>query len=207
MLLIKVLSSTIVFTLQSCNLLPYINLHTYKFIYTNLKSKKSYVIENRPVKMTAYTSVLPFKSINWVKTNTWTPDVLSSDKRFIYDSRSSCTENILRIMQFNSCFVHCVKSICIRSYSGPFFSAFWLSTERYVASLRIQSECWENTDQNNSEYRHFAQWLRLIERVPWQQKFGFLIIFLRPLAMIHLHDVLIIIYLSLLFDQRMGWPL
>ena len=95
MLLIKVLSSTIVFTLQLCNLLPYINLHTYKFIYTNLKSKKSYVIENRPVKMTAYTSVLPFKSINWVKTNTWTPDVLNSDKRFIYDSRSSCTENIL----------------------------------------------------------------------------------------------------------------
>ena len=38
-------------------------------------------------------------------------------------------------------FVHCVKSVRIRSYSGPYFPAFELNTERYSVSLRIQSEC------------------------------------------------------------------
>ena len=38
---------------------------------------------------------------------------------------------------------HCVKSVGIRSYSGPYFLAFGLKKIR------------ENTDQNNSEYRHF----------------------------------------------------
>ena len=36
---------------------------------------------------------------------------------------------------------HCVKSVRIRSYSGPHFSAFGLNTERYSISLRIQSKC------------------------------------------------------------------
>ena len=35
----------------------------------------------------------------------------------------------------------CVKSVRIRSYSGPYFSAFELNTERYSVSLCIQSEC------------------------------------------------------------------
>ena len=37
--------------------------------------------------------------------------------------------------------LHCVKSVPIRSYSGPHFPAFGLNTERYEVSLRIQSEC------------------------------------------------------------------
>ena len=36
---------------------------------------------------------------------------------------------------------HCVKSVRIQSYSGPYFSTFELNTERYGASLRIQSKC------------------------------------------------------------------
>ena len=36
---------------------------------------------------------------------------------------------------------HCVKSVRIRSFSGPYFSTFGLNTERYSVSLRIQSEC------------------------------------------------------------------
>ena len=36
---------------------------------------------------------------------------------------------------------HCVKSVRIRSYSGPHFSTFGLNTERYSISLCIQSEC------------------------------------------------------------------
>ena len=38
-------------------------------------------------------------------------------------------------------YMHCVKSIDIRSYSGPNFPAFRLNTETYGVSLRIQSEC------------------------------------------------------------------
>ena len=36
---------------------------------------------------------------------------------------------------------HCVKSVRIRSYSGPHFHAFGLNMERYGVSLRIQYEC------------------------------------------------------------------
>ena len=35
---------------------------------------------------------------------------------------------------------HCVKSVCIQSYSGPYSPAFGLNMERYSVSLRIQSE-------------------------------------------------------------------
>ena len=38
-------------------------------------------------------------------------------------------------------FFRCVKSVHIRSYSGPHFPVFELNTERYKVSLRIQSEC------------------------------------------------------------------
>ena len=39
-------------------------------------------------------------------------------------------------------YLHCVKSVCIRSYSGPYLSVF--SPKR------------EDLDQNNSEYGHFS---------------------------------------------------
>ena len=37
--------------------------------------------------------------------------------------------------------VHCVKSVRIRNFSGPYFPASGLNTERFSLSLRIQSEC------------------------------------------------------------------
>ena len=36
---------------------------------------------------------------------------------------------------------HCVKSVRIRSYFGPYFPAFGLNTEKYGVSLHIQFEC------------------------------------------------------------------
>ena len=36
--------------------------------------------------------------------------------------------------------IHCVKSVRIRSYSGPHFPTIGLNTERYGVSLHIQSE-------------------------------------------------------------------
>ena len=35
---------------------------------------------------------------------------------------------------------HSVKCVRIRSFSGPYFPAFGLNTDRYEASLRIQSK-------------------------------------------------------------------
>ena len=50
------------------------------------------------------------------------------------------------VLQINGYFnyglsLRCVKGVRIRSYSGPYFPAFGLNTERYSVSLRIQSEC------------------------------------------------------------------
>ena len=37
--------------------------------------------------------------------------------------------------------LHCVKSVRLRSFSGSYFPAFGLNTERYGVFLRIQPEC------------------------------------------------------------------
>ena len=42
----------------------------------------------------------------------------------------------------------CVKSVCIRSYSGPHFLTFGQKTEVLMQ---------ENADQNNYEYGHFSR--------------------------------------------------
>ena len=47
------------------------------------------------------------------------------------------------ICSCNAVVIHkqCVKSVCIRSFSGSYFPTFGLNTERYGAYLRIESEC------------------------------------------------------------------
>ena len=50
-----------------------------------------------------------------------------------------------------SCVSHCVKSLNIRSFSGPYFPAFVLNTERYSVSFRLG----ENRNQKNSKYGQF----------------------------------------------------
>ena len=48
---------------------------------------------------------------------------------------------------------HCVKNVDIRSFSGLYFPAFGILTERYSPySVRVR----ENMDQKNSEYGHFS---------------------------------------------------
>ena len=44
-----------------------------------------------------------------------------------------------------------VKSVRIRSFSGHYFPAFGLNTERYSVWMR------ENKDQKNFEYGHFSR--------------------------------------------------
>ena len=38
-------------------------------------------------------------------------------------------------------YMRCAKSVRVRNYSGPHFSAFGLNAERYSVCLRIQFEC------------------------------------------------------------------
>ena len=59
-------------------------------------------------------------------------------KNFIFLSNTTTHKRIITI---DSITLHCVKSVHIWSYSGPYFPAFGLNTERYGISLRIQSEC------------------------------------------------------------------
>ena len=47
---------------------------------------------------------------------------------------------------------HCVKSIRILNFSGPYFSAFGLNPERYSVSIRMRA----NTDQKKPEHGHFS---------------------------------------------------
>ena len=44
-------------------------------------------------------------------------------------------------MKNKICGFHCVKSVRIRSFSGQYFPAFGMNTERYGVSPHIQSKC------------------------------------------------------------------
>ena len=50
----------------------------------------------------------------------------------------------------------CVKSVRIRSFSGPYFPVFGLNSERYVVSL-YSVRTRENTNPKNSKYEHFSR--------------------------------------------------
>ena len=54
-----------------------------------------------------------------------------------------------------------LRGKCPYSYSGPYFPAFGLNTERYGEISPYLVQMRENTDQNNSEYWHF---LRIFSR-------------------------------------------
>ena len=69
------------------------------------------------------------------------------DASFIYNETFILTE-VLNIG------IHCVKSVHIRSFSGPCFPAWRLNTERYFSVfIRIR----ENTGKKNSKYGHFSR--------------------------------------------------
>ena len=86
-----------------------------------------------------------FSCINSLKQNGFTQfkDLTANATSFLWVVRSGL------------CYV---KSVRIQSFSGPYFSAFGLNTERYgVRSIFPHSvKMRENTDQKNSEYGHFS---------------------------------------------------
>ena len=79
--------------------------------------------------------------------------------RFV--TRSSHLQNISSSTVFKkplyNCSIHCVKCVLIRSYTGPYFLAFGLNTDRYSVSLRIQSKCGKMRTRANSVFEHFSR--------------------------------------------------
>ena len=66
------------------------------------------------------------------------------------------------ITPFDSCNLHCVKSIQIQSYFWFAFSCIRIEYRRYFVSLRIQSECKKIRTRNNSVFGHFSRSAYLI---------------------------------------------
>ena len=52
--------------------------------------------------------------------------------------------------------IHCVKMSKYGVFSGPYFPAFGLNTERYFVSLRIQSKCGKIRTRKNSVLGYFS---------------------------------------------------
>ena len=80
-----------------------------------------------------------------------------SDQHHIPVQRSRTISGLLVIVSLylkNSDDFHCVKSGRIGSFSGPYFPAFGLNTERYGVSLRIQSKFGKIRTRKKSEYGH-----------------------------------------------------
>ena len=73
-------------------------------------------------------------------------------KKSLMETSFLCSELCLirlsrsKSLNFSSLRIYCRQSLCVKSvriwsYSGPYFPAFGLNTERYAVSHRSQSEC------------------------------------------------------------------
>ena len=77
--------------------------------------------------------------------------------REIYDKMSKNISYLLKIYGFFYK-IHCVESVRIRSYSGPYFPALRPNTERYSVSLRIQSNAGKQGPEYFRRRTLFTQW-------------------------------------------------
>ena len=75
-----------------------------------------------------------------------------------------CFITVLTYLTPMSHLFHCVKSVCIWSYSGLYFPALGMNTKRYSIFLGIQSECgkiWTRITPNKATfYAVFIPWKR-----------------------------------------------
>ena len=52
---------------------------------------------------------------------------------------------------------HYIKIVPMRSFFAPYFLAFRLNSEIYIANVCIQSECWKKRIRKKSELGHFSR--------------------------------------------------
>ena len=87
-------------------------------------------------------------------------------------ARNGSTMTFLRFSNWR------VKSVRIRSFSGPYFPAFGLNTKRYSVSLRIQSECTKIRTRKTPNTDTFYAVNRLCQRNLLISQFFFINIFM-----------------------------
>ena len=86
--------------------------------------------------------------------------------KFYTDYFSSDKVSLIRSFYYFFCKrdnIHCVKSVRIRSYSGPHFPAFGLNTEKYSVNVSVFSS---NAGKWLLIQTYFTQWLMLINDRP-----------------------------------------
>ena len=88
----------------------------------------------------------------------------SSQNNLLFVSVFSNISSLLNIYERVFCEKsHCVKSVLIRTFSGPYFSAFGLNMERHGVSFRIQSEFGKVRTRNTPNINTFHSvnnWLK-----------------------------------------------
>ena len=68
-------------------------------------------------------------------------DCIIASRFWVFVSFLRVIPSLLSTILYHFSVFHCVKSVRIRSYSDPYFTAFGLNTERYGVYLHIQSAC------------------------------------------------------------------
>ena len=81
------------------------------------------------------------------------------------------------IIENNWRIINCMKSVRIWSFSGPYFPAFGMNTEKYGVSLSIQSKCGkvrtrkpQNTDTFHTVLILLSMWLNLTSLACFQRR-------------------------------------
>ena len=97
-----------------------------------------------------------FAKVDLVFKDKTADEAYSTYSNFIYFNKKDNMSMNDYILEFEYLYrKHWVKSVCIPSYSGPYFPTFGLNTERYTLSLRIQSKCgkiWTRINPNTDTF-------------------------------------------------------
>ena len=77
--------------------------------------------------------------------------------------------HLISILPSKGASIHYVKSVRVRSFSGPYFPTFGLNTEKYGVPLRIQSECgkiWTRKTSNMDTFHAVigTKWVKIMEK-------------------------------------------
>ena len=165
--MIRVNQKTFIFWQENCTInVPHLSL-SKSFALSLCFARVEYVQSNAlqvAITMVIWKMITVFCSSSWnFSSRHWVTYVLlasferASKQKYIY--KLSSDDNILSLlikknvlyMSFSTSLQgskwaitmrpHCIKSVRIRSYSGPHFPTFGLDRDRCSVSLRIQSEC------------------------------------------------------------------
>ena len=84
-----------------------------------------------------------------------------------WQKRFSCCARQWSPSVFYTLFLHCVKSVRIRSFSGLYFPRIRTGYVEIRSIFLYSVRMWENMDQKNSEYKHFSSSVNFFSKVFW----------------------------------------